>query len=132
MKDTLINSFNIAVHSINNNINIWMIIAIIELIAIVILILRLRPKETNPKILAKQKVMEEGNIDYANIINSTFKAQTLYKELIRKCHPDRFAPDETKMKIANELSSKITKYQNNYNQLKILQQEAEDKLNINF
>jgi hypothetical protein len=49
-----------------------------------------------------------------------------------KCHPDRFAPDETKMAIANELSSQITKNKHDIKRLEALREEARNKLNINI
>ena len=76
--------------------------------------------------------MAEGNVDFQNTVNSMFNAEPLYKELIVKCHPDRFAPDEAKMAIANELSMQITKNKQNIKCLEALRQEAINKLNINI
>lgn len=78
----------------------------------------------------KKKVLNEGEVDFKNIVESPFKAGELYKVLIRKCHPDRFAGDELKIAIATELSAKITENKNNFKMLKELEAEAEEKLNV--
>ena len=62
--------------------------------------------------------------------NSAFNAEPLYKELTRICHPDRFAPDEEKMRIADELFQRITKNRNNIKELQNLRDEMNQKLKI--
>lgn len=74
--------------------------------------------------------MEEGKIDYNNIIASSFGAEALYKELIKKCHPDRFAPDKERVAIANDISTRIGKNQHDLKKLNELKEEAVNKLNI--
>ena len=90
-----------------------------------------KPKDNRLSDIKKQ-VLEEGEIDFANLVNSSFNAEGLYKELLVKCHPDRFAPNSEMMAIANELSSKITKNKHDIKQLKALKEEARNKLNINI
>ena len=114
-----------------NGINVWLIIALAELVVILALLLG-RKQGDNRKSELKRKVMSEGNIDLGNIMNSMYNAEPLYKELIVKCHPDRFAPDEAKMAIATELSMQITKNKQNRKGLEALCQEAKNKLNINI
>ena len=111
--------------------NVWMIIAFAELVVIIALLIG-RGHGDNKKSELKRKVMAEGNVDFGNTMNSMFNAEPLYKELIVKCHPDRFAPDEAKMAIANELSMQITKNRQNIRLLEALRQEAKSKLNINI
>ena len=113
------------------SINVWMIVAIVELVIIVVLLTLRKPKDNRLSDIKKQ-VLAEGEIDFANLVNSSFNAEGLYKELLVKCHPDRFAPDEGKMAIANELSAKVTKNKHDIKQLEELKEEARIKLNINI
>ena len=121
----------VAEQAIQSGINLWMIIALAEF-AIIIALLIVRNSRDDKKSELKRKVMAEGNVDFQNTVNSMFNAEPLYKELIVKCHPDRFAPDEAKMAIANELSMQITKNKQNIKCLEALRQEAINKLNINI
>lgn len=121
----------VAEQAIQSGINLWMIIALAEFVIIVALLI-VRNSRDDKKSELKRKVMAEGNVDFQNTVNSMFNAEPLYKELIVKCHPDRFAPDEAKMAIANELSMQITKNKQNIKCLEALRQEAINKLNINI
>jgi preprotein translocase subunit SecG len=119
-----------AKHSITN---IWMWIAIIEFVIIVLYLILSKYKKT-PEQLAKKRLKEESkndNIDFTNIINSSFNAKSLYDELKVKCHPDRFTDDE-KNRIANSLFQEISKNKTNYEKMIKLKEEAKQKLNINF
>lgn len=108
-------------------------IAIAEAVVILLLMISWSRKERfNPVKEAKRKVKAEGNIDFSNTINSAFHANDLYHDLIVKCHPDRFATDEKKRVIAEELSAMIGECKTDYNRLIELKKEAKEKLNINF
>lgn len=113
----------------DNSLNWWMVIAIIELIIIIALLFS-KNKADSKKRSIKKQVMEEGKIDYSNIIASSFGAEALYKELIKKCHPDRFAPDKERVAIANDISTRIGKNQHDLKKLNELKEEAVNKLNI--
>ena len=121
----------VAEQATQNVINVWLIIALVEFVIIIALLIG-RKQGDNNKSELKRKVMAEGNVDFGNTVNSMFNAEPLYKELIVKCHPDRFSPDEAKMAIANELSMQITKNKQNIKRLEALRQEAKNKLNINI
>ena len=121
----------VAEQATQNGINVWLIIALAEFAVIVALLIR-RNHGDNRKSNLKRKVLAEGDVDFENTVNSMFNSEPLYRELIVKCHPDRFAPDEAKMAIANELSMQITKNRQNIKRLKALCQEAKTKLNINI
>ena len=114
-----------------NGINVWLTIALAEFVVIIVLLIGSNHGD-NRKSDLKRKVLTEGDVDFGNTVNSMFNAEPLYKELIVKCHPDRFAPDEAKMAIANELSMQITKNKQNIKRLETLRQEAKNKLNINI
>lgn len=112
--------------------NIWMWVAIIEMAIIAILLLKLWGKSSDKKAELKKKVMSEGDIDFGNIINSSFNSEALYKKLMRVCHPDRFAPDDEKVAIATDISLRLGKNKHDINNLKALAEEAKNKLNIDI
>ena len=107
---------------------IWMWVAIIEGCIILGSFIWSRYKKTT-RCQIKSKVLQE-DMDLNNIFNSAFNAEPLYKELTRICHPDRFAPDEEKMRIADELFQRITKNRNNIKELQNLRDEMNQKLKI--
>lgn len=134
MNDSLQFAANVAAQtqSCGGSINWWMVISIIEFAVIVILLLGRTTKHYDKRSRVKQQVKSEGDIDFGNIVNSAFGAEALYKELIRKCHPDRFAPDAEKMAIANDITERLGKNKNDIKKLNELKVEAIDKLNINL
>ena len=139
MNDTLIqDSIKVAGQAITKTTetgektNWWMWLAIAEFGIIAFLIIReqLKPKDT-----AKQRFKNESlkqEIDFGNIINSSFNSIQLYDELKVKCHPDRFPTDKEKNSIAENIFQEISKNKNNVKRLLELKEEAIQKLNINF
>lgn len=139
MNDSLIqDSLKVASEAItkstetSNQTNWWMWLAIAEfgIIAILILSKKLKPKDT-----ARQRFKDESlrqDIDFGNIINSSFNSIQLYDELKVKCHPDRFPTDKEKNIIAETIFQEISKNKNNVKRLLELKEEAKQKLNINF
>lgn len=116
----------------NEQVNWWLWIAILEFFVILFLILR---NYVKPKNTIKQKFKEDSlreDIDFNNIINSSFNSKQLYDELKIKCHPDLFPLDKEKNIIAEKLFQEITKNQNNVKRLIELKEEAKQKLKINF
>ena len=118
--------------------NVWFWVAIAEFSVICFLIIRnkrKKAKKIEDVISKKQKFKNEAlknEVDFGNIINSSFNSIQLYDELKVKCHPDRFPNDANKNEIANELFQEITKNKTNYKKLLELKEEAINKLNINF
>lgn len=107
----------------------WMVVAIAEFVLIICVLFAHRNKASKKRDI-KRLVKKEGDINFANVIASSFGAEALYKELIRKCHPDRFAPDTNKVAIANDITERLGKYKHDVNKLNELKQEAIYKLNI--
>jgi hypothetical protein len=131
-QDTIIVATDSVSSSVQSgSVNIWMIIAFIELAIIAFMVLS-RFTSNNKKSEIKKKVLEEGEVDFGNIVNSSFNAERLYKLLIVKCHPDRFAPDEEKMSIADDLSARLSKNKHDMNKLNEIKNEAIEKLNVKF
>lgn len=126
---TMMDSIEQAAQS-TTGVNLWMIIAIVELVIIIVLITLIK-SSNNSRSEIKKKVLAEGDIDFSNLVNSSFNAEGLYRDILIKCHPDRFSPDTEKMVIANELSAKITKNKHDIKRLEELKEEAKTKLNIN-
>ena len=114
-----------------SSLNWWMIIAIIELIVIIILLFT-KGNADDKRQTIKRQIREEGDINFGNVIASSFGAKALYDELIRKCHPDRFAPDEEKVAIANDITERLGKYKHDLQKLNELKEEAINKLKIKF
>ena len=139
MNDTLIqDSINVASKAISKisesdeSTNLWMWIALAELGIIAYLILKEKFKS---KVSSKQQFKSESlkqEIDFNNIINSSFNSEKLYDELKVKCHPDRFPTDKEKNLIAESIFQQITKNKTNIKRLLELKDEAIQKLNINF
>lgn len=139
MNDTLIqDSLKVASQSItkvistDQQIRWWMWLAIIEFVIIIFLIFKnnIRSQES-----AKRRFKNESlqhDIDFGNIINSSFNSIKLYNELKVKCHPDCFPTDLEKNKIALNIFQEISKNKNNVKRLLELKEEAIQKLNINF
>ncbi len=114
--------------------NIWIWIGLLAFVIIVLIVLFSKNTKLY-KQLAKDKFKQEiqsGDIDFGNIVNSSFNAKPLYDELIRKCHPDRFVQNEDKNKIALSLSQEITKNKNDIKRLIELKEQAIKQLNINL
>lgn len=129
VSDSIIDGFG----NTGNTFDAWMIIAIVELI-IIALLLFFRNKR-NIKYDAAQRFKSDiikEEIDFENTFMSAFHSKELYDKLKKRCHPDRFAPDEEKMKIADDIFQRIRKYETNYNKLVELQEEAKKKLGINI
>jgi cytoskeletal protein RodZ len=115
--------------------SIWLWIALIELIIIVWLLFKLR-KQNNPQLDLKnvkksdlKKSSEDVNM--GDLVNSIYKSRELYKELSKRCHPDRFVNTDLEV-IAEKLFQEISKNKRNYKQLVALKAEAINKLNLKF
>lgn len=116
----------------NDSSNLWMWVSIGEFAIIFGFVLANRFKR---KPNAKQKFKDESlvqEVDFNNIINSSFHSNELYDILKVKCHPDRFPTDPKLNEIAEKLFQEITKSKTNVKRLQELKIEAEQKLNINF
>lgn len=112
--------------------NIWFWISIGEFAIIIFLFLLFIFKD---KKSAKQDFKKEAlnqDIDFDNIINSSFNSTILYDELKVKCHPDRFSTKPDLNLIANNIFQEIAKNKTNIKRLNELKIEAQEKLNINF
>ena len=112
--------------------DVWFYIAMVELVIIFFLLLFAFRRGTTR--VEKQKLREsiKSDVDFQNIINSSFHATEIYNELKVKCHPDRFIGDVEKNATANRIFQEVTKNKMNYKRLQELKKEAEESLGINF
>ncbi|TYC14759.1 molecular chaperone DnaJ [Bizionia gelidisalsuginis] len=116
----------------NDTSNLWMWIAIGEFTMIIGFIIAIRLKrKPNAKKQFKDKSLAQ-EVDFNNIINSSFHSIELYDILKVKCHPDRFPTDPKLNEIADKLFQEITRSKTNVKRLQELKIEAQHKLNINF
>lgn len=118
----------------------WQIFTLISIILNVyfLIIVNSLKKKLKKNIISHQfeeTIIKEGKdakVSMDNVLNSIYKSKSLYDSLIRKVHPNRFAPDEALMKIADEIAAEITQNKNNYDKLLELQAIATEKLGITF
>ena len=119
--------------SLMNSVFFW--ISILEFIVIIFLVVRFKSKrnkldfsdlERDTVTSAKSK-----KIDMNNLMNSINSSRDLYKELSRKCHPDRFINDP-KQKIAEEIFQEISRYERNFDKLNLIKTRAINELNVTF
>ncbi|HLU86830.1 MAG TPA: hypothetical protein VKZ44_03675, partial [Taishania sp.] len=78
----------------------------------------------------KLKTAKSTSIDMDNLMNSINGAGELYKELSRKCHPDRFVKSD-KQSLAEEIFQEISKNKRNFKALQDLKVRAKNELEIN-
>jgi hypothetical protein len=115
--------------------SIWFWIAIIELLIIVLLFYKLKTKKPKSKLSDLEiqgiKKSKESEINMDNLMNNIHSSKPLYRELSRKCHPERFVNDD-RQDLAQEIFKEITKHEKNFEQLERLKKRAISELNLTF
>jgi hypothetical protein len=139
LKDTIQSFHGDGLNGIGNSnpgdFNIWMVIAILELLVILVLFIRIK-KIQNEQLINRDGFFElknakSQNIDMENLMNDINLSKDLYKVLSRSCHPDRFHDDLVKAK-AEILFQEITKHKRSYTKLLELKKRANKELNLNL
>ena len=113
----------------NNGFNPWMIIALLEFVIILFFLFRKSATKTSSQM--KISVFEEAKIseiDMDNVMMSMHQAKSLYKELSKKYHPDKFV-DPALKENAERLFMEMTQHKRNFKKLQELDEEAERILN---
>ena len=114
---------------------LWFWISLIELLMIIFLLYKLYSKNNVAELSDLEtknlKNSKNNNIDMDNLMNSIHNSRNLYKELTKKCHPDRFVNDP-KLKISEEIFQEISENERNFDKLTLLKSRAINELNINF
>ena len=108
--------------------NILLLLGSCVILAVLVFILLKRKKESSHVARIKENVMKES-IDMSNVINSSFNASSLYDELKKKCHPDRFI-DENLKERAYMLFQQVTLYKRDYKKLLELQERINKELKM--
>jgi hypothetical protein len=127
--DTISQLINVGLVDGNDNSNLWMYVALIEVMVIIGLIL-FRKKDKNERVKLKKKILSENKVDFSNVINSSFRSKTLYDNLKKQCHPDKYK-DEALNAEATEIFQLLVKYRYDYNKLLELRERAVKNLMIN-
>jgi hypothetical protein len=112
----------------------WFWLFLIQCLIILVLTHLLVQKKINTGLaeFEREKVNGFGKtkVDMANVVNSINEAEKLYKELSRKCHPDRFIGDP-RHGLAEALFQEISANRRNHAALQKVKQQAHKKLFIN-
>jgi uncharacterized sporulation protein YeaH/YhbH (DUF444 family) len=117
-----------------NSSNIWLFLAVGEFLIIILLFLyinHLKRKNTHTKFEKEILEAKDGDINMTDLMLSINKSRELYKELSRKCHPDKHIESEFQKEI-EELFQEITENQRNYVKLVELKEKAISIYKINF
>ena len=88
-----------------------------------------KKRDTEQDILIKRIKAEQLDIqDLFSNINKRGEVETLFKELSKLSHPDKFEKNPEKKEIAKDLFAQIQNNRNNYTRLIELKQCVEGKL----
>lgn len=113
--------------------NYWFWLSLLELGVILYLFFKLasNKKKLLFSDLKKEnlKKSKESNIDMGNLISSINNSSELYKELSRKCHPDRFV-NSPHHQVAGEIFQEIARHKRNHEKLVALKERAIAELEI--
>ena len=85
--------------------------------------------KTSERDKIRDQILEE-KIDFGNVVSSSLLAKSLYDELKKICHPDRFFKEQDIIK-ANELFQSVTQNKGDYNELLSLKERIYRELPIN-
>ncbi|MDR2413636.1 MAG: J domain-containing protein [Odoribacteraceae bacterium] len=123
----------VAVQVMSDSISAWFWIALGEAI-VILLLLTARRKSIPREFIGMDKRDMKNTGDSANmqnIVDSIAKSKELYRELSRKCHPDRFV-NTNLQQVAEEIFKEVSRNRRNYQKLLSLKQIAIEKLNLKF
>lgn len=108
----------------------WQIIAIAEFLLIAFLIIKLK-RRTNQLQPDEIEILQSKkyDINMEDLMQNMHLSSALYKELSRKCHPDRFAGNILEP-LAQELFQSVQQSKSNYHELVLLKERAIAELKI--
>lgn len=84
--------------------------------------------KTSERDKIREQILED-KIDFGNVVSSSLLAKSLYDELKKVCHPDRFLNEHDIIK-ANELFQSVTQNKGDYNKLLSLKERIYNELPI--
>jgi hypothetical protein len=70
-------------------------------------------------------------VDMDNLMDNIYKSKSLFNELKKKCHPDRFVNQDCHS-ISEKLFQEVMENEKNYGKLKALKEKAVRDLNISI
>lgn len=115
--------------------SVWFWIALVELLLIVFLIYKLNSKKVSCDFTdletTELKKSKDKKIDMHNLMDSIHNSRELYKQLSKKCHPDRFVNDP-RQRLSEEIFQEISENERNFEKLSRLKLRAISELNITF
>ncbi|MFI3287049.1 MAG: hypothetical protein R3Y61_01080 [Rikenellaceae bacterium] len=109
--------------------NIWLWISIVEIVVIFILVVYMKNRSSKTVGRDSKTQVLSSDVDFGNIVRSSFYAAELYKKLIVLCHPDRFL-DPILNREANLISQEIMQNRTNLKRLEELKIKAIELLNV--
>ncbi len=108
----------------------WQLLVVLETLVIIWLIYRSVKRRKERSTETDQILQAKSNIvDMQDLMKDLHLSSGLFKELSRKCHPDRFAGTDLE-DHANELFQLIQQNKSNYGELVTLKERAKLELNI--
>jgi hypothetical protein len=108
----------------------WELFAIFELLVIIWLIIKyVKQKKKRSPEEEQIRQAKENKVDMEDLMKDLHLSSELFRELSRKCHPDRFAGSDLESP-ANELFQLIQQNKSNYRELVALKEKAITELNI--
>lgn len=125
ISDTVFSKSNPVLSTGNDNVVLWKYVASVELCIILILIFMLLRKQKT-KMNKELLNVKHTEINTDNLMSDIFESKKLYDLLIRRCHPDRFADEQTKEYMTLQ-SQRITENRSNYKKLLIIKEDVEEK-----
>ena len=114
---------------------VWFWITVFQFILILFLSFKLLRNKKNLDFSdigkGNLKKSQELEIDMGKLMNSINNSSDLYKELSRKCHPDRFV-NSPNQELAQEIFQEIARHKRNHEKLIALRDRAISELNLRF
>lgn len=124
---------NVMQSKTTNGTDITCIYYIVALVAVLIIVSGVIAYFRSDRYKMKKKLKDKNaSVDFDGVMRSAFMAKDLYDQLKGKCHPDKFATEPEKMKVATEIFALLVKYKHNYDELCKLKERAIKELNINL
>lgn len=123
---------NLIAKSITNSNNIWLYVALFELLIIFLLIVYIVYQKSRAKDTKFENEIldaKDNDINMNDLMLSINKSRELYRELSRNCHPDKHISSEFQNEIG-ELFQEITRSKRNYQELLRLKDIAVNKYKI--
>ena len=116
-----------------NGMDVTWVCYTVALVAVLVIVSGVIAYFRSDRYKMKKKLKDKNtSVDFDGVMRSAFMAKDLYDQLKGKCHPDKFATEPEKMKVATEIFALLVKNKHNYDELRKLKDRAIKELNINL